>query len=122
MSHVVDDIVNPVGAITGIDPVKQATGFTGTGFDKKPAQSSQGAQQSAPSGGGGGSSGGAGNMLSQLVGQTSQQQSSLVNNKFAPIQFSPAQVPQTGLGFGQQLSQLQPMQSAMGAMTKFFSQ
>ena len=38
MGGVVDDIVNPIGAITGIDPVKDATGFTGTSFGQTKAQ------------------------------------------------------------------------------------
>lgn len=121
MSHVVDDVVNPIGAITGIDPVKQATGFTGTGFDKKPAQSSQATQQAPASGDGGGSSGSS--SMTTLLNQLAAQQ---VNKQPAPlpVQFSPAQVPQSGMGYGQQLSQLgpQPMQSAMNSMTKFFSQ
>lgn len=35
MGDVVDDIANPVGALIGVDPVKDATGFTGTGFEPK---------------------------------------------------------------------------------------
>ena len=95
MGGVVDDIVNPVGAITGIDPVKSATGFTGTGFEPKAGAS--GGSASAASGGGGGSSSGGGQQLAAISGQVlnqQQQQIAQQNNQFSQ--------------FGQQLAQLQP--------------
>jgi hypothetical protein len=141
MSHVVDDIVNPIGAITGIDPVKQATGFTGTGFQAKPqAQGSSSQQAASSSGGGGGNkSSSAGDMLNQLVGQNLQQQKAMNNQApaqiqsftpvastgFNPVQYSQPQFPQGGMGFGQQLAQLgtpQAMQSAMNVAGRWFSQ
>jgi hypothetical protein len=96
MGGVVNDIVNPIGAITGVDPVKSATGFTGTGFEPKTSTSSSGGQQQTASGSGGGSSGGNGGMTlaavsGQMLGQQ-QQQVAQSNNMFGQ--------------FGQQLSQL----------------
>jgi hypothetical protein len=82
MGGVVDDIVNPGGAITGIDPVKSATGFTGTGF--QPKAGAQGASAGASSSGQSGPPPSSG----QYMQQFSQQQ----GRPFAQ--------------FGQQLNQL----------------
>lgn len=93
MGGVVDDIVNPGGAITGIDPVKSATGFNGTGFDPKTGAPTG----STASGGGGGNSSGGGQQLAAISGQVLNQQQQQVaqqNNQFSQ--------------FGQQLAQLQP--------------
>lgn len=86
----IGDILNPAGAITGIDPVKSATGFNGTGFDPKTG---------APTSGGGGSSGGShssgGAALAAVSGQMLNQQQQQVaqgNNMFSQ--------------FGDQLAQL----------------
>ena len=65
-----DDVINPVGAITGVDPVKQMTGFTGTGFDKKPGASSS---SGGTSGGGGYTGGGGGSGPPPSAGQYMQQ-------------------------------------------------
>lgn len=92
MSHVVDDVINPGGAITGIDPVKSATGFNGTGFDPK-----TGAPTGSAAGGGGGNSSGGGQQLAAISGQVlgnQQAQIAQQNNQFSH--------------FGQQLAQLQP--------------
>lgn len=98
MGGVVDDIVNPIGAITGIDPVKDATGFTGTSFgptkaqQQAAAQQGQGGSQAVSGGGGGGGSSGSA-ALGQLAGTTlAQQQQASQSNPFGH--------------FGQQLAQL----------------
>jgi len=89
-----DDVINPVGAITGVDPVKQMTGFTGTGFDKKPgaASSSGGA---TPSGGGyaaGGGGSGPPPSAGQYMQQFQQQQGSPFNQFGAQLAAMAAQV------------------------------
>ena len=90
-----DDVINPVGAITGVDPVKQMTGFTGTGFDKKPgaASSSGGA---TPSGGGyaaGGGGSGPPPSAGQYMQQFQQQQGSPFNQFGAQLAAMAAQAP-----------------------------
>lgn len=76
MGGVVDDIVNPAGAITGIDPVKDATGFTGTSFGPTKAQqqaAAAGGQRGAvASGGGSGTPPSAGQYMQQFNQQQAQ--------------------------------------------------
>lgn len=95
----IDDIVNPIGAITGVDPVKDATGFTGTSFGPTKAQqqaAAAGGQQTASGGGGGSSNGNGGATLAavsgQMLGQQQQQVAQNNNTNFNQ--------------FGQQLAQL----------------
>lgn len=73
MGGVVDDIVNPIGAITGVDPVKDATGFTGTGFEPKAgASNAPTAQLVGGSAGGGGMPSSSGAYLQQFNQQQAQ--------------------------------------------------
>lgn len=101
MTHILSDIVNPIGAITGIDPVKDATGFNGVtvGPTKAQQQAAKGGQ-AAPSGGGGGGSGGGGGQLSGLVAQTYGQQQAALH------QSAPQQPQAMGSQFGNQLASL----------------
>lgn len=112
MGDVVDDIVNPIGAITGVDPVKDATGFTGTSFGPTKAQ-----QQAAAAGGttqatssGGGGSKTIGNAMSGLVAQNyaKQQQAIQQPTQQTSQPQQPAQQVQQPMGssFGNQLAAL----------------
>jgi hypothetical protein len=102
MGGVVDDIVNPIGAITGIDPVKDATGFTGTSMGMTKAQKAAAAQQKAGGGapaasGGGGGSKSNGDAMQALVSQNfAKQQAGLQPQQQAPM----------GSSFGNQLAAL----------------
>lgn len=101
MGGVVDDIVNPIGAITGIDPVKSETGFTGTSFGPTAAQQKAAAAgNSAPaaSGGGGGQKSN-GDALQALVRQNYAKQQ-------AGLQQQPQQQAPMGSSFGDQLAAL----------------
>lgn len=99
MGDVVDDIVNPVGAITGVDPVKDATGFTGTSFGPTKAQqqaaAAGGQQQAAPSHQGNGPPPSSGQYLQQFQ----QQQQSRPLGQFGQQLNQLASPPQTaGIG------------------------
>jgi len=115
MGGVVDDIVNPIGAITGIDPVKAATGFTGTSFgptaaqQKASAAAQQGSSTPAASSGGGGGQKSNGDAMQALVGQNFAKQQ-------AALQQQPQQQ-QTPMGssFGNQLAALSQQVTAPAA-------
>jgi hypothetical protein len=113
MGGIVDDIVNPIGAITGIDPVKDATGFTGTDMGMTKAQKAAAAQQQAGgapavSGGGGGQRSN-GDALDAISAQNyGAQQKALMQQLPAPNQpqSTPVQQAPMGSSFGNQLAAL----------------
>jgi hypothetical protein len=97
----INDIINPIGAITGIDPVKSATGFTGTSFGPTAAQQKAAAAGSAPAASSGGSGGqkSNGDAMQALVGQNFAKQQ-------AGLQQQPQQQAPMGSSFGNQLAAL----------------
>jgi hypothetical protein len=100
VSHILSDVVNPIGAITGVDPVKDATGFTGTSFGPtKAQQQAAAAGGGAPASGGGGGSKSNGDAMQALVGQNFAKQQ-------AAIQQQPQQQAPMGSSFGNQLAAL----------------